>query len=58
MGEIKPAQKVKLIIGLISGLPDIEQPLREELEAGFGPVDLQSPVMDFNFTRYYQPQMG
>jgi hypothetical protein len=32
--------------------------VRAELEACFGPADLQSPSMEFEFTRYYQPQMG
>jgi len=58
MGSIKSTPEVKLIVGLISGMQGIESRVRAELEECFGPVDLQSPVMDFNFTGYYQPEMG
>jgi hypothetical protein len=58
MGSVRIAQKVKLIIGLISGMREIENRVRADLEECFGPVDLQSSTMDFNFTSYYQPEMG
>jgi hypothetical protein len=58
MGILRTSSRVKLITGLITGMHGIEERIRADLERSYGPVDLQSPPMEFNFTRYYQPEMG
>lgn len=58
MGEIKYPPPAKLIVGLLTG----ESPLFVEVEvrlmARFGPLDLESTTFPFNFTDYYQKEMG
>lgn len=48
----------KLVIGVFLK----ERPLLESVAGAlieqFGPLDLVSPWLDFNFTRYYQPEFG
>ncbi len=58
MGSIKNFTGEKLIIGILSTIPEkhdeVEQFLREE----FGSIDYKSPVLPFEFTNYYNPEMG
>jgi hypothetical protein len=58
MGQIGVFTPWKLVMGLLfSG--EIQPPsLNSRLEAEFGPVDYQSPVLPFTFTTYYQNEMG
>jgi len=49
---------VKLICGIIASQENIFQKARDRLENLFGPVDLMSPLFDFDFTDYYEKQMG
>ncbi len=58
MGEIKDFSKEKLVIGVLSTLPDSREELMRLLEDEFGSIDYQSPLMDFDFTNYYVPEMG
>lgn len=51
----KPA---KLVIGLIMKDRAMFEPLSVELSAGFGSVDLVSSWMPFDYTTYYEPEMG
>ena len=51
----KPA---KLVIGLIMKDRELFEPLGVELSAGFGPVDMISSWMPFDYTTYYEPEMG
>jgi len=46
------------MVGMLSGRPDVFDAAEERLAALFGPIDLRSPVIDFDFTDYYEPQMG
>jgi len=58
MGAIRQFTPVKLFIGVLVSntrlLPDIEQ----RLTALYGPIDHRSPVIPFDFTDYYTPEMG
>jgi hypothetical protein len=58
MGKAREPQKVKIFIGLLiarlSLLPQVYQLLEEKL----GTVDLSSQVLDFNYTNYYEAEMG
>jgi len=51
----KPA---KLVIGLIMKDKSLFEPLGIELAAGFGSVDIVSCWMPFDYTAYYEPEMG
>jgi hypothetical protein len=58
MGDIYPFMKENLIIGVLSTEKTDESSLRTELEAEFGSADFTSRKLDFNFTSYYDPEMG
>jgi hypothetical protein len=53
--SFKPA---KLVISAITGRPQPCPALRERLAALFGPIDFESPLLDFSFTDYYEREMG
>jgi hypothetical protein len=58
VGALRQPGLVKLFVGVLAGdlllLPSVRQRLEQEL----GPVDLASPLFDFGYTRYYEPEMG
>ena len=58
MAAIRQFNPVKLFIGVLVShsklLPDVEQ----RLSGTFGPIDHRSPVIPFDFTDYYEPEMG
>ena len=58
MGAIEPFAKSKLIMGVLSTLPEEKEALRHLLVEEFGPIDYESQEFDFTFTDYYVPEMG
>src|SRR5579863_977730 len=58
MAAIRQSNPVKLFIGVLVShaklIPDIEQ----RLVAAYGPIDHRSPVIPFDFTDYYETEMG
>lgn len=58
MADIKQPDKVKLVCGMIAGSEELLGRARGRLEELYGPADVVSEVMAFDFTRYYQGQMG
>ncbi len=58
MGEIKIPQPVKLIFGLLAGDEGRLEQGRAALAERFGPVDLESEVIPFDFTSYYEKELG
>jgi hypothetical protein len=58
MGIEKEFQKVKLFSGFIYRSEATYKKVKEQLEAIFSPVDLEAGPFDFNFTTYYNPEMG
>jgi len=48
----------KLVIGIFTAQSKIIENLVAELASRFGQIDLVSPWMNFNFTAYYEPEMG
>ena len=48
----------KLVIGIFTAEPKIIENLAAEFVSRFGPIDLLSPWMDFDFTTYYESEMG
>jgi hypothetical protein len=58
MGRIGIFTPWKLVIGLLFSDAGRLPSLKNRLEAEFGPVDYESPVLPFTFTNYYQEEMG
>jgi hypothetical protein len=47
-----------LIIGVLVSDRSLMDSVRDALEAQFGRIDDQSELIAFDFTRYYEPEMG
>lgn len=58
MGEIYQPLPVKLFLGVIFSDPQNLPAVRRRVEAELGPVELESPVYDFDYTNYYEKEMG
>jgi hypothetical protein len=58
MALAAPAPKVKLICGMISSREALLAQAREVLNGKFGPCDIVSEIMPFDFTHYYDQEMG
>lgn len=58
MGQVREVSPVKLLAGLIAACPSLFEAVKERLENEWGPVDCLSEIMDFNYTRYYEKEMG
>lgn len=58
MSRPQPPSPAKLVIGLFMKDKALLPPLAETLVDAFGPVDLVSPWLSFDYTNYYEPEMG
>jgi hypothetical protein len=58
MGEIRKIKPVKYFVGIIMKDTDIYNITLEKLVEKYGPVDMVSEIIPFNFTEYYLPEMG
>lgn len=58
MAEPKPFSQVKLVGGIIASHEPYFKRAEERLVELFGSVDKASPLFVFDFTDYYQEQMG
>jgi len=58
LGKIRKYNPVKLIIGFIYEDEAIFIKARNKLSAKFGKIDFESGQIDFNYTDYYQAEMG
>lgn len=58
MGQIKIYPPVKLIIGLITADISLFTSVGQKLSERFGEIDFQSGVMPFDYTNYYNDEMG
>ncbi len=58
MGAITTPEQVKLIVGMLSVSREVLADATERLQRDFGPVDIAGEVMDFDFTHYYDEEMG
>ena len=58
MGLIRSIEPVTPLVALLYGNEDHYEPLRAKLSELFGPVELESPVYAFTFTKYYEGAMG
>lgn len=58
MGQIKPPSFVKLIVGIITANTNILEAVYLKLEKRFGEIDFASQLMPFDYTAYYEQEMG
>jgi len=58
MAKAQAPPAVKLICGMIASRTDLFSDALEAMQRLYGPVDVQSETMDFDFTDYYTAQMG
>jgi hypothetical protein len=58
MGIEKAFNKVKLFSGVIYGSDRVYDEAKKKLEELFSPVDLEVGPFDFDFTAYYNREMG
>ncbi len=58
MGVIKAFADEKLVIGVLISRIELLDSLREALETEFGPIDFESSPLLFNFSHYYDREMG
>lgn len=58
MTEPKSFSPVKLICGIIASEEKFFKRAEERLVELYGPLDLASPLFTFDFTDYYEKQMG
>jgi len=58
MVEPKHFSQVKLVCGIIASQELYFRKAEEKLVELYGPVDKASPIFDFDFTDYYEEQMG
>ena len=58
MSKINYPKPVKLIIGVLTSIQALLNDIEVLLEKRFGSIDLESKVFPFNFTDYYEKEMG
>ena len=58
VGQIKPASPVKLIVGVITANTSLLTAVCRKLEEQFGEIDFASQLMPFDYTAYYEQEMG
>lgn len=58
MGPISPPSPVKLMVGMLSADQSLMEEAAARLAELYGPIDIVSPTMPFNWTNYYRDEMG
>ena len=58
VASIRDFNPVKLFTGVLVSEPGLLPPVEQHLEEHFGPIDHRSNVIPFNFTGYYENEMG
>ena len=58
MGAIRNLVPVKLFIGVLVSDAKLIPEVEGRLVHAYGPADHRSPTIQFNFTNYYEPEMG
>lgn len=58
MGKIRKSPLVKLISGLIFKEDEILKKAESNLKKLYGRIDYNSPILDFNYTDYYEKEFG
>jgi hypothetical protein len=58
MGTDRNPLPVKLIAAVFTSQPQFFPEIEMELEKEYGKIDFKSPIFDFNYTDYYDSEMG
>jgi hypothetical protein len=58
MGAIRPPKRAKLLVGLLSGDPDLMRLARQRLAKRFGDVNFETELWPFTATDYYRAELG
>jgi hypothetical protein len=58
MSHPQPPKPAKLLIGVFTRKQELMTAVAAELMNRFGPIDLVSPLFPFDFTTYYEKEMG
>ena len=58
MGKIRKTFPVKLIVGILTSIPELFTETENEMIALFGAVDARSEIFHFDWTGYYDAEMG
>ncbi|TET34127.1 MAG: DUF4416 family protein [Planctomycetota bacterium] len=58
MARIRAPFPVKLFIGVLTAHQELLESVLETLTGRYGPTDHQSGIIPFNFTDYYESEMG
>lgn len=58
MGQIRSHPPVKLTVGIITAVPDLFFGAHQRLSAQFGRIDFASDLLPFDYTTYYEAEMG
>jgi len=58
MSIIQTPKPVKLVIGIFMKDRNLLKPVAQDLTDSFGPIDLAGPWFLFDFTNYYESEMG
>ena len=58
MGKIAYPPPAKLILAMFSNDIELFPTLQEKLAGIWGEIDFKSPIFDFNYTSYYEKEMG
>jgi len=58
MGAIRQFNPVKLFVGVLVSHTKLLPEIEHRLSALYGAIDYRSPVIPFDFTDYYEPEMG
>lgn len=58
MAVAREYDRCALVMGVLSSFEKQHETLIALLESHFGPVEVQSPVLDFSYTDYYDEEMG
>ena len=58
MGAVHAFNPVKLFIGVLVSNPKLLKEVESRLSGAYGPIDHRSDVLPFDFTDYYEKEMG
>ena len=58
MSQPKPPQPAKLVIGIFTNNKRLLGSIVSRLSELFGVIEIMSPVIGFDYTNYYEPEMG
>ena len=58
MSSPKPPQPVKFIVSILAGEHDLAEKVCKKLISRFGQIDFMSEALPFNFTDYYEKEIG